>query len=399
MNAHSLRCIYAAVVFSFSTSQALALTYTITTIADTTSAFTDFPDAAATINNSGTVAYKAEVSSSNLNIYSSASGTPIITNQLYASEPVISDSGTVAIAMDDGAGVMGVYNGTLGSFIIDNTGSIYEDFSDVAINSSDTVAFVGEFNSGVDFAIAKTPPLSALADTTGTFSDFGDSGINDSGTVMYIARFDTGSTASLYSSASATPIFSTTNILTAAINNNETIAYTDTTAVYTNTAGTVLSSGGTFNSFARVAINNTDTLAVLGEDTSGNSAIHAYNGFTLDKVIDTNDLLAPNSITVGFNMGRYAINDSGQIVFWATYVDLGTFTSVEGIYLATPNVLLGDTNANGIVNSADYLLLTQFLLGLKTPTASQITAGDMNLDAVLTPSDLLLHLRTIMGYI
>ncbi len=376
-----------------------AVSYTITTIADTTSTFTDFPDASAAINSSGTVAYKGETNSGDVNIYTSASGTPVITDQSYDSEPVIDDAGNVVIAMQNSSGVAGVFNGSTGSFIIDDSSSIYELFSEVAINSTGTVAFVGDFNGGGDSAISKTPPLVSIADSTGAFSEFGISDINDSGVVTYVADFDAGGQSSLYSSTSGTAIFSAIDITSAVINNSNTIAYTDTTLVESNTGGVLLSNGGTFSSFDQLAINNNNAIAVLG-NVAGDAAIYVRSSSgNLDKVIDpTLDTLNGN-ILIGVSMGQQAINDSGQVVFWGVSVDISTspFTVIEGIYLATPDFLLGDINSDGLINAADYLLLSQFVLGIKTPTAGELNAGDMNQDTLLNTADLVLHSQLVLG--
>jgi len=62
--------------------------------------------------------------------------------------------------------------------------------------------------------------------------------------------------------------------------------------------------------------------------------------------------------------------------------------------------LLGDINFDGQVNVADYLLLTQFVLGIGlTPTADELNAGDMNLNGQLDAGDLVIHSRTVMGLI
>jgi len=62
--------------------------------------------------------------------------------------------------------------------------------------------------------------------------------------------------------------------------------------------------------------------------------------------------------------------------------------------------LPGDINFDGQVNVADYLLLTQFVLGIGTiPTAGELTAGDMNLNGQLDAGDLVIHSRTVMGLI
>ena len=62
--------------------------------------------------------------------------------------------------------------------------------------------------------------------------------------------------------------------------------------------------------------------------------------------------------------------------------------------------LPGDINFDGQVNVADYLLLTQFVLGIGTiPTAGELNAGDMNLNGQLDAGDLVIHSRTVMGLI
>ena len=63
-------------------------------------------------------------------------------------------------------------------------------------------------------------------------------------------------------------------------------------------------------------------------------------------------------------------------------------------------VLPGDINFDAVVNVADHLLLTQFVLGIRsTPTASELNAGDMNQNGQLDAGDLVVHSRTVLGLI
>lgn len=63
-------------------------------------------------------------------------------------------------------------------------------------------------------------------------------------------------------------------------------------------------------------------------------------------------------------------------------------------------ILPGDINFDSQVNSADYLLLTQFVLGIRsTPTSAELDAGDMNGNGRLDVGDLVIHSRTVMGLI
>lgn len=62
--------------------------------------------------------------------------------------------------------------------------------------------------------------------------------------------------------------------------------------------------------------------------------------------------------------------------------------------------LAGDVNLDGQVNLADYLLLTQFVLGTgSTPTTDQFNAGNMNQNSQLDAGDLVILSRTILGLI
>ncbi len=57
----------------------------------------------------------------------------------------------------------------------------------------------------------------------------------------------------------------------------------------------------------------------------------------------------------------------------------------------------GDINADGQLNVADYLLLTQFVLGYKLPSASESQAADMNQDGVLNAGDMVLLSRMVLS--
>ncbi len=64
--------------------------------------------------------------------------------------------------------------------------------------------------------------------------------------------------------------------------------------------------------------------------------------------------------------------------------------------------LPGDINADGQVNVADYLLLTQFVLETENgpvPTQAQFNAGDMNVNGDLDAGDLVILSRTVLGLI
>lgn len=59
--------------------------------------------------------------------------------------------------------------------------------------------------------------------------------------------------------------------------------------------------------------------------------------------------------------------------------------------------LPGDINADGQVGVADYLLLTQYVLGIKTPSAVEEAAGDLNGSGTLDTGDLVIMSRMILN--
>ncbi|MHB8474182.1 MAG: RHS repeat-associated core domain-containing protein [Gammaproteobacteria bacterium] len=59
----------------------------------------------------------------------------------------------------------------------------------------------------------------------------------------------------------------------------------------------------------------------------------------------------------------------------------------------------GDLNQDGLVDAGDLLLESQIVLGLRVPTATQLTHGDLNQDGVITLPDLLKLQRKALGLI
>ena len=63
-----------------------------------------------------------------------------------------------------------------------------------------------------------------------------------------------------------------------------------------------------------------------------------------------------------------------------------------------PSILAGDMNSDGLVNVADYLILTQFALGIRTsPTPDELAAGDMNGNGNFDAGDLVIHALAVLG--
>lgn len=58
---------------------------------------------------------------------------------------------------------------------------------------------------------------------------------------------------------------------------------------------------------------------------------------------------------------------------------------------------IGDINLDGEFNLGDYVLLTQFVLDIRTPTPTEQEQADINLDGVLNIQDMLLMQRVLLG--
>jgi RHS repeat-associated protein len=61
------------------------------------------------------------------------------------------------------------------------------------------------------------------------------------------------------------------------------------------------------------------------------------------------------------------------------------------------NVAVGDINLDGEFNLGDYVLLSQYVLNIRVPTATEQAQADINQDGVLNIKDMLLMQRTLLG--
>jgi len=190
-------------------------------------------------------------------------------------------------------------------------------------------------------------------------------------------------------------------------------------------AVTFSSKPGTFGGAA-----STDVNSFVGDDGSGNSIHLVGPGNNLWDGILSIDFSSPVS-TVGLSTAGISVTDTIYIYDTSDTL-IGSFPGVSnaefdyfGIvatageqisrieldgdnisiqdiqfnYVAAP-ILPGDINFDGQVNIADYLLLTQFVLGTgSTPTAAELSAGDMNQNSQLEAGDLVIHSRTALGLI
>lgn len=397
--------LFSLVMLTCMSSQAYA-GYTITKLESTSAAdIADLVDEQAAINNNGDVAFKVEDAGGNEDLYvipNAGSLTKLVDDGNFDSFPVIGDSGNVFIGLTSG-GDTGIFNASTSAFLINDATSSVNDFSQVSVNASDVGVFVGNYGGG-NVEVNTALPLTTIEDNSGLLTGFTLTDINDSGVVTYVA--ETATDPEIYISTSGTAIDTMVNFFSAAINNNNTVAYNDNATVKTNTAVVVdnttdIGGGTTFASFNRIGINNHDDIAILGAVGTQQAIYVRKSNGDYEKIVDMNVDATLNGETLyGVNMGPHSINDAGQVVFWAlTLVTSPALALVEGIYVATPDsppLIPGDINVDGVVDLADNLLLTQFLVGIKTPTAAEEAAGDMNTDATLNLGDLILHTQLIL---
>ncbi|MBQ1818422.1 MAG: dockerin type I repeat-containing protein [Clostridia bacterium] len=88
-------------------------------------------------------------------------------------------------------------------------------------------------------------------------------------------------------------------------------------------------------------------------------------------------------------------NSNGSYRFYGWDADFSHVTSDMSIH--AEYILIGDTDLNGTVNSADALLAQRYALHLNTLNDRQIFAGDVSRDGTLNSADALTILRYSMG--
>jgi hypothetical protein len=273
----------------------------LTTIADTSGSF-DFLDVPS-INAAGTVSFDGQTNTFFQGTYTGKGGpvTTIFANfnpflsvlRLPFLGPSINASGTVAFDVFTTMGIQGIYTGKGGPLttIADTSGS-FIDFSSPAINASGTVAFIGATSTGGGIYTGKGGPLTTIADTSG-FDSFGLPSINNSGTVAFTAGLNTGGTGIF--TGKGGPL----------------------TTIVTNT-----SPSSPFSAFGDPSINTSGAVAFIAELRGGGKGIYTWPDAVANKVIQTGDSLFGSTVTeTGLYSSIYALNNSGQIAFFARLAD------------------------------------------------------------------------------
>lgn len=345
-----------------------ATAYTFTKIADSYNSTTP------SINNAGMVSYvinAVEIQASNgtstITIANASNGFSVV------DPPQINDAGMVVFNVPDAIGGVGVGvhvgdGGPLTTIADISTGFGAGFNTFPTINEGGTVAFKAPPDTGgISIFSSSGGAITPVADTSGIFSNFGQlTYINDPGTIAFSANLDNGGSGiytagsgSINTIADTSDGFST--LRNAIITNDGTVLFeadldTGGTGIFTasgSSINTIADTSGPFDRFPMFSqsINNEGTVAFGASLDAGSAGIFTGSDPLQDKVIGLGDPLDSGTL-FDFRIGPHAINDAGQIAFWATLFD-GT----EAIYLATPvpippAVYLFGTGLIGLVGMA-----------------------------------------------
>lgn len=344
-----------SLLLSFAASgEAGATAFTFTKITDTQGRFSNF--ASPSINNKGTVAFKAGLDEGGEGIFTSSGGpiTTITTTRNFAttsseplgfSEPSINNSDTVAFTAArqtiETQVFVGLFTGKGGSLTtIANSSGSFRSFDTPSINNKGTVAFNGG-QSGVGNGIftGRGGSINTIANNRGRFAIFSSFSINDSGTVAFEASLDnTGSGIFTGRGDSITTIADTRGsfryFVGASINRGGAVAFRAGLQDQTSER-IVISSGGSFTTIAESnivsgrpfviftgvpCINNAGTVAFEASLGAGNEGIFTGPDPVRDKVIASGDSLFGSTVTtVGFF--QEGLNDAGQVTFVAQFAN------------------------------------------------------------------------------
>ena len=250
----------------------------------------------------------------------------------FFSTPSINSSGNVAfIATEDTAfGRRGISlhigdGRTLETIadIADPSGRYREFSGQPSLNNLGDVAFIGNLRTGGDeLAVAKGDSFVSIANTLGSISNIGNYELNDRGEVAFLADLTDGSQAIIVGDGSSTTRIAET--------------------------------GDDFADFGFVSINNVGDIAFLSfpapfTGAPRETSLNFYSEGIISTVISTGDTLDGLLITSIF-FGRESLNESGDLVFRASFAD-----GSSGIYRA---------DFNGITAVPLPAALPFFLIGI-----------------------------------
>jgi hypothetical protein len=349
----------AAALAALVTTGAAGGTYQFTTIADTGSSFSFFPSVPS-INASGQVAFTSS-SGGVVGVYRGDGTTttniftPVI--NFVTGNPAINNAGTVAfdISFDPAffpAFVVVSDGGSLGTIVSPSFGLV---LSDPAINNSGVVAFAAQGSTQRGIFSGSGGPISLVALDPST-AKYGQPSINASGAVAY-----TGSNQFVSSSDpfSERILLANGGVLTTiahtpadfafdapSINDAGTVVYraafnSGGVGILTSTGGpssiVIDTRTGPFLNLFVPSINSPGDVAFLGfTDADLLGGIFVGPDPISNMVIRQGDPLDGSTVR-SFNLSNHALNDAGQITFFAQLAD-----GRSGIYRADPTAAVSE---------------------------------------------------------
>jgi hypothetical protein len=367
-------------ITTIETYSAQAASYTFTKIADTNGSFDFLLNAS--INDDGTVVFNASLDEGGDGLFdgifianNKSLATLVDTSGLFDDflfPPIINNKGTVAFSalLDDGStGIFTSRSGTIATIADDN--GPFENLSSsfISLNDNDAVAFDARLDTGVEgiFISEGGMPTAIIDNSDNPFNGFFRvPALNNNGTVAfsaYLSEFGifTSSRGGSFSTivADRDPFDPSKNLFfrsfgdRLAFNDNGTVVFTASVGkagpgtdpnqvegIFRSDDGvltTLVDSRGLFGSFFDyVAIDNRGTVA-FEACVGGNVVCGIFTGSdpVKDKIIDTSDLLFGSELNQ-ISFFRDGLNNSGQIVFRATFTD-GTSAIVRADPVPVPD--------------------------------------------------------------
>jgi hypothetical protein len=266
------------------------------------------------INAGGTVVFAGILDSGDWGLFTGNGGpvTPVITEDTSDLRSFgdfsINDNGTIAFQANKPTstgsfnGVYTITNGTV-TTIADTLGSIsgFDGPEPVVIDANGTVAFVASLDAGGEAIFSGTGgPLTTVVDTSGPFDDFrAGIGINTAGTLSFAADVDAGGRGVfIVDEGVITPIVDPAD---------DTYSFID----------------------GRTSI-NADELVVFGANlASGEDGLFLAANGSIDTIILGGQMLDGKVVEQVSTLNHQAINDRGELAFWASFTD-GSW----GVYVA-----------------------------------------------------------------
>ncbi len=332
--------------------------YTFTKIADTTNGFTFAADRLPAINAAGTVAFRGARAGQE-GIFTGTGGSSVTavagagTAFSAFGLPAIAADGTVAFPAFLTAGGEGVFSGAGGATTIATSAADLATFGGLCgIGAGGLVAFQAtrdDASQGIFTGAGAA--LTAVVDTLGgTFAALGLPAVNGAASVAFHAMLAAGGEGVFTAQAGGAPapvaqtgaLFEAFDALPT-LNDAGTVAFhaaltAGGEGVFTAAPGATpvtvaATADGAFSAFGTVAIDASGAVAFLATLAGGGTGVFTGPDATRQKVIAVGDALGGSTVTA-LELGRDALNDTGQIAFYAELA-----SGVAGIYRANaPNL-------------------------------------------------------------